>query len=307
MLGSGDGSTQTIPDNIPHSWLSTVGRPRAVCGYTVRCLLGLLLVCAGAMTAYDGYDVASTVGVSEFSVWLKIVSVGSEVVLGLWLMSGVWPRVSSFASLLAFSGFAAWSAYSTLRGSSSCGCFGRVEVAPLATLSLDLTAVVLLAVYSPTLTVSAGLSRVAFLWQRLMSAFAFGRYWPELALASLVFIGIYMNGAWLLSSSQGQVLVIEPVGTVAIARKQDASLPQTCYIRLANMGNEPLKIVGISIRCGISTPTVFPLTINGGAEELLPIRIVGCPISPADAKLKFWLYTDSGATREVQIPISECP
>ena len=73
-------------------------------------------------------------------------TVAFEAVLGLVLLSGLWPSPTWCAAVTLFSLFAIITATETLQGKTSCGCFGSVQIRPVYTLFLDLTAVALLLV-----------------------------------------------------------------------------------------------------------------------------------------------------------------
>ena len=74
-----------------------------------------------------------------------------EIILGLWLLSGLHRRLSWLAALCCFAMFSGVTLYKGLSGDSTCGCFGVVEVNPWHTLILDVTAVVALLVFRPDL------------------------------------------------------------------------------------------------------------------------------------------------------------
>ena len=119
-------------------------RPEAArpTGYDViRIALGLLLLVAAGL---KGHQLA-TEPVAETGLltsrWFLIAAVEFELVFGLWLLLGLYPRRTWQVALLCFGGFACVSLSKALSGDSSCGCFGKVPVNPWYTLLLDLAAV----------------------------------------------------------------------------------------------------------------------------------------------------------------------
>lgn len=64
-----------------------------------------------------------------------------ELLLAVWLVSGLWKRAAWGAALGAFSLFALVSLASVVSGAESCGCFGRVRLHPGYTLALDVVLV----------------------------------------------------------------------------------------------------------------------------------------------------------------------
>jgi hypothetical protein len=85
------------------------------------------------------------------SRWFLIGVVQGELLLGSWLLSGLFPRAAWWASLAAFAGFAVVAAGKAVGGEASCGCFGRlIQVNPSLTAMLDLAIVVSLLHWRPT-------------------------------------------------------------------------------------------------------------------------------------------------------------
>jgi hypothetical protein len=80
-----------------------------------------------------------------------MLQVEFEIVLGLWLVSGLYKRLAWAAALACFCFFSCVTLYKALSGASSCGCFGKVEVNPWYTLILDVSAVAALLIFRPDL------------------------------------------------------------------------------------------------------------------------------------------------------------
>jgi uncharacterized membrane protein YphA (DoxX/SURF4 family) len=76
-------------------------------------------------------------------------TVAFEAILGLLLLTGLWPRPTWYATVTTFGLFAIITAAETLQGKTSCGCFGTLQVRPVYTLFLDLTAVAMLLATGP--------------------------------------------------------------------------------------------------------------------------------------------------------------
>jgi hypothetical protein len=79
----------------------------------------------------------------EPAVWrmlevLAAAQAAIEVLLAVWLFSGIVPRLVHRLAIGLFLVFAAYSAWLVLLGVSTCGCFGNVRVPPLVVLALDL-------------------------------------------------------------------------------------------------------------------------------------------------------------------------
>ena len=120
----------------------------------VRCALGAILLVAAALKAHQ----LATQPLAEDSVfssravltlWFEV-----EIVLGLWLFSGLFPRAALVAAMGCFSLFSAVTGFKALSGEPSCGCFGVVEVSLWYTLILDVGAVTALVLVRPDLRTS---------------------------------------------------------------------------------------------------------------------------------------------------------
>ena len=112
--------------------------------------LGLLLLTAAA---FKGYQLL-TEPVTNGDIWsyrpYLVLVVECELALGLWLLSGLFPRAAWAAALVCFSFFSFVTLYKAVTGASSCGCFGSVHVDPWITLTLiDLPAVLALGLFRP--------------------------------------------------------------------------------------------------------------------------------------------------------------
>ena len=119
-------------------------------GYNrIRILLAVLLLTAAGL---KGYQLATSPVLGSGlldSRWLLIATVEFELFFGLWLLSGLLPRLTWMAAVGCFGLFAAVSLYKAVSGEASCGCFGPVEVNPWYTFSFDVVAVGLLLWFWP--------------------------------------------------------------------------------------------------------------------------------------------------------------
>ena len=132
----------------------------------VRVVLGLLLLAAAGLKLHELLTAPAAEQGPFASRWFRAAQVEVELLLGLWLLSGLFPRAAWGAALACFTGFGAVAAYLAFTGAESCGCFGRLLVDPMWTFALDAAAVAALVLCRPQdhldLTGRPGRRRVAF-------------------------------------------------------------------------------------------------------------------------------------------------
>ncbi len=113
-------------------------------------ILGLLLLIAAALKAHQ--LLTEPLGAERiWSAWpLLIAQVEFELVLGVWLLSGLFKRTAWVASFACVSGFSAITFHKGLTDAASCGCLRAVCVSRWITLTgLDLPALLALILFRP--------------------------------------------------------------------------------------------------------------------------------------------------------------
>jgi len=99
----------------------------------VKIVLGIVLIFSGVAKIIDpskAVDLMLEFKIIPEAVILIIVSILPvlEILIGVLLISGMYPKLASISALVLFSGFFLISIYGTLIGlSSDCGCFGNFE------------------------------------------------------------------------------------------------------------------------------------------------------------------------------------
>ncbi len=119
-------------------------------GYdVVRLLLAVVLLLAGGLKAYQlATEPVIGTGLLD-SRWLLMATVEFELFFGLWLLSGILPKLTWTAALGLFGVFTCVSFYKAITGYATCGCFGRVQVNPWYTTTLDVSIVLSLLRWPP--------------------------------------------------------------------------------------------------------------------------------------------------------------
>jgi|GEM_PF-645663 len=122
---------EAVPDTIFRT------RPKKPSRAVAR-ILGLLLLAAAVAKLMSGG------GPSDFGVAIQAVWTGAivcyEILLGLWLVSGVGVRWSLKAAALTFLVFAGATVWMVARGVKDCGCFGALSLPPQITYWIDVAA-----------------------------------------------------------------------------------------------------------------------------------------------------------------------
>lgn len=136
--------------------LTTFGRFLLCClgpirsGYdALRILLAVVLLAVAGLKAHQ-LATESVLGTGLLdSRWLLMATVEFELLFGLWLLAGLIPKPTWAVALACFGVFAFVSLYKALSGYATCGCFGRVQVNPWYTSTLDLGIVLSLLLWRP--------------------------------------------------------------------------------------------------------------------------------------------------------------
>jgi thiol-disulfide isomerase/thioredoxin len=132
--------------------------------HVIFIMVGSLLLLAAALKGHQ----LLTEPLAKNDIWsyrpFLVLQVEFELLLGLWLLSGVFVKAAWLTSFLCFCLFSLVTLYKGLMGAGSCGCFGSVHVNPWVTLLvIDLPTVVLLTLFRPDVSLQAPL---AFLRRR---------------------------------------------------------------------------------------------------------------------------------------------
>ncbi len=123
---------QGVDRNDPSAWPLRSGLL-----HTFRMAVGLLLLCAAVLKAWQfTHSLVTPAGLERLIGFIPAL-IGWEVFLGLWLISGIFGNAVRWAAIAGFSLFACYALYEAVSGYASCGCFGQVPVNPWFTVGLD--------------------------------------------------------------------------------------------------------------------------------------------------------------------------
>ncbi len=117
---------------------------------SVLIVLSVLLLTACAWKAYMLWTRPIVLAPKIWNTrWFQTGLVEGELFLGLWLLSGLYPRRAWLLALACFFGFFQFNFYLFLAGEKTCPCFGSTRAHPGQTALLDLAAVIALLVCKP--------------------------------------------------------------------------------------------------------------------------------------------------------------
>lgn len=264
----------------------------------VAVVLGMLLLSTAGLKLWGAQ-------VSPFAQygWLhtptvQIAVVVWEVVLGVWLVCGVYQVFAWWASVGTFASFAFVSGYLGWMGQANCGCFGTIQASPWYAFTLDIVALVLLVCIKPR-------SRAT----NTTPPHPFANKLVNAALTALVlFCALMAYGSWQYGSPGA-----------ALARMQGVAVYAPSYVDFGNgqAGNEiersvevsnwtqqPVRLIGGTSDCSCITTANMPLTIEPNQTVTLPIRLR--PPSESKGTMSRWveLLTDCPQRRTIRLVVA---
>lgn len=124
-------------------------RPPLLSTATCRIPAALLLLVGSILKMVASFRLVIAGGMSANQNLEVFLLVSFELLLAVWLISGIWPKYSRGLSIIVFSVFLLFLLRVTYRGEPSCGCFGDVSIPPLAAFTLDTVALMALFYWSP--------------------------------------------------------------------------------------------------------------------------------------------------------------
>jgi hypothetical protein len=208
-----------------------------------------------------GLKVQSTSGGSTLTLLSpRVQRLGMEVeaMVGIWLVSGYARQGAWLVAVGLFATLSAVSAYLGWIGQPSCGCFGRVEVSPWGSLTLDLACVIALGVARPS---GQWLSRKTLL--------------PVL-LAIFVACGLVV--ANLSDGVRREVARVRGDSLRLTGGDLDAGVAPKGESRIVpvtveNLTASDIRLIGGNSSCDCVATSDLPLTIPAGSKSTANVRI----------------------------------
>lgn len=236
-------------------------------------LLGSLLLSAAGLKIHalivdplsqDGFITSS---------WVHLLMIEAELVIGLWLLSGIAKWVGWIIALVLFAGLTLISFYQGLTGQASCGCFGTVHVNPWFTFALDASAVALLLVFKPCESVLSTIHPITPLRLFTKSLIQIGGLVIVL-LSSIVvlFLLTSKDPILVLAQIRGETLCVEP--SIIDVGRAEAGSSLMVPVQLRNYGNTQIEVVGGDVSCVCMTMGDLPVTLQSRSSVTVHIKVV---------------------------------
>lgn len=145
------------------TWRQRIDRP-------VLLLAGSILLFAAVMKAWQLATVPILGEGLLHARWFNVLVVEFELFWGLGILFGLFPNLVRKATIGLFVLFAGVSLYKAISGEASCGCFGKAEVNPWWTVSLD-TLITLLLLWCLPISHLSGITfnQIFLDWQKIIS------------------------------------------------------------------------------------------------------------------------------------------
>jgi Protein of unknown function (DUF1573) len=252
-----------------------------------RVLLGLLLLCAAGLKAYALWTGTGEPDPFFFSPRTEMAVIQTEAVLGLWLVSGIYPRISRQVAIVFFGLLASASLYLAIAGQASCGCFGQVPINPWITFALDVGAVALLCLL-PTPDSFSNDSSAWSAWLQFLGRTCF-RAVVILMVVAIFFLLISDDPATALARLRGDSITIDPAvcdfGSAAFGTER------SLYVRLTNRADRPIRIVGGSADCRCLAIHSLPIILSAGETQTIEVKATFRG-SPGRFRHRYKLFTD---------------
>ncbi|MCR4415723.1 MAG: hypothetical protein NUV77_25195, partial [Thermoguttaceae bacterium] len=237
----------------------------------LRIFLGLLLVTAAGLKAHQLATEATVGDGIMHSRWFILTVTECELLLGVWLLSGIARRASWAATVMCFVGFAVVSGYKIIEGESTCGCFGAVSVSPAQTIALDVVVLLALLVWRPLNNYSLSPQRGTVLF-----LVPIGGVMLTVALVCCLFI-------------PGP-----PIEVAAVSLSFDAAPPIRDYrlpILIRNVTSSDVVVSGFASSCKCAVVRDAPVTVPAHGQLKIEAFLDLRPASDDAAQLRFRHYS----------------
>jgi hypothetical protein len=225
-----------------------------------------------------------------------------EVVLGVWLLSGIYRVGSWLFGVGTFATFACISGYLGWVGHADCGCLGAIKASPWHAFGVDIAVVVLLAVARPDAEAICqflrGSNRVALV--RRVGFVAIFASLTALAIAGGTIA--YGSHQAALARLRGDAIVIEPGILDLDVLEKDQSFDAAVTVK--NWTDKPVRVIGGTSDCSCVATLDLPVVIEPGHEKAIAVRVVAKANEPGVITRWVLLWTDDDQQRVLPFGIT---
>jgi hypothetical protein len=252
----------------------------------VRVVLALVLLTSAGLKGHGLLSGASVEDSRLMSPHLQVAGIEMEILVGLWLLSGVAIRAAWVVAVGLFVTLAGMSLSLALDGQQSCGCFGQLRVSPWWSFALGVTAITALLIWRPRLVSKPQPAPAT--WYRSVATTALGAA-AFLALIGGVFVVASEDPAQALAQWRGELIGVRPA--VSQVGNGVAGEERSFTIQLTNNGNQKIQVIGGTTTCSCLTTKDLPITISPGESKSIDVNMTFRG-TPGRFQHQFILYTD---------------
>jgi hypothetical protein len=266
----------------------------------MRLVVAFVLLIAAVLKTHQ---LATTLSLGEgilHARWFNIFVVEFELFFGIWLIFGMLPKLSWFASVGLFSIFLIVSFYKAISGETSCGCFGEIAVNPWIMVVFDVVVIGLLLIFRPYKkqlldTVTITNSKFNWFFQTLLITVI-------LIFTATIQVYIFFGSFVGLNNFTNINEITFEIDKTFRSQKDD-----TVKIIVTNNMSRPITLVGAKTDCNCGKIEKLPVFVQPGVKTSIFFVTVenADHVIKAKQKQKILFFIDADGTKKysVELPL----